>query len=148
MLEMVGAGPNKQKPAPSGPVFRRTGLVLLNCLHQLGDHVLGVAEEHAGVVPVEELVLDPREALPPAALDDEDVLRLINVEDRHPIKGTALAAGGRVDHVVGADHQGDVGALELGVDVVEVVELVVGDAGLDCGKLLKPRSIEGAGAEA
>src|SRR3546814_10897694 len=40
-----------------------------------------------------------------------------------------IVLGGRVDHVVGAQHQHDVGLRELAVDVVHLEDLVVGNFG-------------------
>ena len=47
-----------------------------------------------------------------------------------PETGEPGSAGGRVGDVVGADHEGDVAAVELGVDLVHLLELGVGHVGL------------------
>jgi hypothetical protein len=87
--------------------------------------------EHAGVVGVEQRVLDAGEAGALAALDDDGVLRIDHVEDRHAVdRAGRVGLGHRVDHVVGADDERHVGVLELGVDVVHVGDQVVGHAGL------------------
>ena len=58
-------------------------------------------------------------------------LRLVDVEDGHAVDGRRLVvAGRRVDHVVGADDQRHVGVLELAVDLLHLLEPVVGDVGL------------------
>ena len=55
------------------------------------------------------------------------LLGLVHVEDGHAVDGRGwVAARRRVGHVVGADHEGHVGALELGVDLVHLLELRVG----------------------
>jgi hypothetical protein len=54
-------------------------------------------------------------------LNDDDVLRLVDVEDRHPVdRARLVGARRRVGHVVRADHQRDVGALEVVVDLLHV----------------------------
>ena len=63
-----------------------------------------------------------------APLHDDDTLRLVDVQDRHAVDRTRrVVSGGRVDHVVGADHQRHVGPAELVVDFVHVVQPVVGN---------------------
>ena len=47
------------------------------------DRWLGVAEQHRGLLGAEERVRDAGEAGAAAALQDDDVLRLVDVEDRH-----------------------------------------------------------------
>src|SRR6185436_2442811 len=112
----------KHPLAPSRRL-RRLGLQLLD---QLGEHALGIAEEHHRLGIVVELVVDPGEAGLEAALDDDDVARLVDVEDRHAVDRARLVVTSRgIDDVVGAHHQHHVGALELGVDLLEVVELLV-----------------------
>ena len=47
------------------------------------DHLLGVGEEHEGIVLEEQLVLDAGIARAHAALDEENGFGLLDVEDRH-----------------------------------------------------------------
>src|SRR5690606_21210279 len=54
-------------------------------LDDLFHHLLRIAEEHHGVVTEEEFVLHTRIARAHAALDEENGLRLFNVENRHAI---------------------------------------------------------------
>ena len=57
----------------------------------------------------------------------DDILRMVDVEDRHAVDRAArVAACSRVRHVVRADHERDVGLFERGVDLVHLVQLVVG----------------------
>src|SRR2546422_8582933 len=98
---------------------------------QLRQGVLGVAEEHDRLGVVEQLVIDAGEAGAHAALHEHDVLRLVGVEDGHPIDRAARrVVCRRVDHVVGANDERDVRGLELVVDLVHLLELVVGDVRL------------------
>ena len=73
----------------------------------------------------------PGEARGHRALEHDDRARLVDVEDRHAVdRRVADVARRGVRHVVGADDQRDVGARELAVDVVHLLELVVRDVGL------------------
>ena len=55
----------------------------------------------------------------------------VDVEDRHAVdRRVGLVARVGVRDVVGADDERDVGAVELAVDVVHLLELVVGHVGL------------------
>src|SRR6058998_1420877 len=56
---------------------------------ELLDRVFGVAEEHHGLRVQEQRVLDSGEAGVHAALEDDDLLRLIDVQDRHAVDGTS-----------------------------------------------------------
>ncbi|GEM_PF-3787311 len=96
-------------------------------MHELPDSLLRVAVEHPRVVPVEQVVLDPGEALPLAALKDDDVFRLFDIKDWHAEERAALPVRRRVDDVVGPNDEDDVGAWELRVHLVPVEEVVVGD---------------------
>ena len=59
------------------------------------------------------------------------VLRLVGVDDRHAEDRAALVVPrGRIDDVVGADDERDVGLRQLGIDVVHLDERVVGNLGL------------------
>ena len=58
------------------------------------------------------------------------VVRLVDVEDRHPVDRAArVVARGRIGDVVRADDERDVGARELRVDVVHVEERRIRDVG-------------------
>src|SRR6266571_4046930 len=57
---------------------------------ELVDRLLGVPEQHHGLGLVVEVVLDPGEARVHAALEDDDVLRLVHVQDRHAVDGAGL----------------------------------------------------------
>ena len=80
---------------------------------------------------VVELVFDAREAGVHRALDHDHRVAVGDLEDRHPVdRRGGRVLGRRVGDVVGADHERDVGARELGVGLVHLLELVVGDVGL------------------
>ena len=95
------------------------------------DGRLRVAEQHRRLRVVVELVFDAREAGVHRALDHDHRLAVVDLEDRHAVdrRGRRVLRR-RVGHVVGADHERDVGALELGVGVVHLLELVVRHVGL------------------
>jgi hypothetical protein len=68
----------------------------LEPLHDPLDHLLGVAEQHHGVVAEEQLVLDAGIAAAHAALDEQHGAGLFDVQDRHAVDralGSVLAAG-------------------------------------------------------
>src|SRR5215831_4846307 len=89
-----------KKPAATETTLRTTGTsfdirrpALTRCLHgldQLRSGLLRVSVKHARVVEVEERVLDAREAGALAAFDDDDVLCLVRVRDRHAINRARL----------------------------------------------------------
>src|SRR3954447_2604812 len=86
---------------------------------ELLDRRLCVAEQHYGLRIEEEGVLDPREARVHAALQHDNLLRLVDVQDGHPVDRAALVvARVGVDNVVRADDEGNVRAGELVVRVV------------------------------
>src|SRR5713101_7779294 len=58
---------------------------LLELVHDARDRFLRVAEQHPGLRVEVELVVDAGEAGLHRALDDNDVLRLVDVEDRHAV---------------------------------------------------------------
>src|SRR5215212_9423383 len=81
---------------------------------QLAERVLGVAEKHRGLRVVEEHVLDPGKPRAPATLQYIDRLRLVDIQNRHPVDWAArIVAGGRVRHVVGTSDDGDVSVGEV-----------------------------------
>src|ERR1700730_210968 len=102
----------------------------LDGLDQLGACLLRIAVQHPRVVQVEQRVLDSGESRTLAALDDDDVLGLVGVENRHSVDraGLVVARHG-IDDVVGANDQGNVCGLELGVDFVQIGNEIVRDAG-------------------
>ena len=66
-----------------------------------------------------------------AALHREHRLRLVGIDDRHPVDWCALVvARGGVHDVVGAEHQRDVGLRHLGVDFVHLHQCRVRDVRL------------------
>src|SRR5437660_1328750 len=82
------------QPAPAGELF-----------DQIADHGLGVTEQHPGVVLHVQLVVDAGKARVLAALDRQDGLGFVGVDDRHAVDRTALGiAGGRVHDRFMARH--------------------------------------------
>src|SRR5215208_4365908 len=64
---------------------------------QLAERVLGVTEKHRGLRVVEEHVLDPGKSRAPAAFQHVDRLRLIDIQNRHPVDRAArVVTCGRV----------------------------------------------------
>src|SRR5512139_2841453 len=100
-------------------------------LEDVLDAVLGVAEEHLGVLTEEQRVLHAGVAGGHRAFEDDDVLGLPYPDDRHPGDGGGgVLGGGGVDGVVGADDEHDVDVLEVVVDLVHLEHDVVGHLGL------------------
>ena len=64
------------------------------CLDQFADHGLPVPIEHAGVITEEQCILDTGEALALSTLDDDDILRLVGIEDGHAVD-RAVGVGAR-----------------------------------------------------
>jgi hypothetical protein len=86
---------------------------------QLAQGVHGVAKQQCGDRLVEELVLDAGEARAHRTLHEDHLTRLVGVQDRHAVdRGSRGRLGGRVDHIVGANDQGDVRLLEFRIDLV------------------------------
>ncbi len=77
----------KRRPlaVASGRPFRVPALQRLEFLGNLGDRLLGVTEEHRGALGEEERVLDTGETGVHRALEHDDGLRLVHVEDRHSV---------------------------------------------------------------
>src|SRR5213594_2507037 len=82
----------------AGSVFRRMSRFgddpyrslcrLLELVHDAGDRFLRVAEQHPGLRVEVELIVDAGEAGLHRAFDDDDVLSLVDVQDRHPVDRT------------------------------------------------------------
>src|SRR6267142_1188034 len=78
----------------------------LDGLDQLGAGFLRIAVQHARVVQVEQRVFDAGETGAFAALDDDDVLGLVGVENGHSVDRAGLVvARHRIDDVIGANDQ-------------------------------------------
>ena len=113
-------------------------------LNDLPGHGLRIAVEHAAVIGIEQGILHPGIPRPLAALDDDDVLRHVGVQNRHAVDRAGLVgAGTRIDHVVGPDDQGDVGLGEFTVDLFEVHDLVVRHPGFRQQDVHVPRHAAG-----
>jgi hypothetical protein len=96
----------------------------------LVQHLLGVAEQHAVVVLVEQRVVDAGVAGGHAALHHDAGLGLPDFQHRHAGDGAGrVVLRGRVHDVVGADDHGDVGLREVLVDLVHLQHDVVGHLG-------------------
>src|SRR5512137_433049 len=97
-------------------------------LHRLAhvlDDLLRVAEHHHRLRHVEEFIVEAGVAGRHRALFDDDLLRLVGLEDRHAGDRRLRVLRGRVHDVVGAEDQRDVGLAELAVDVLHLEHLVV-----------------------
>src|SRR5271166_635622 len=84
------AKPIRSDAARARLVTKRDDIARASVPQRLDDgvgHLLGVAEQHHRVVAEEELVLNAGVARAHAALDEEDRLRLVDVEDRHAVDG-------------------------------------------------------------
>src|ERR1700687_3414173 len=79
---------------------------LLQFADDASDGFLRVAEQHAGLRIEIEIVVDAGEARLHRPLDDDDVLRLIDVEDGHAVDRARLVGACRgIRHVVRGDDQ-------------------------------------------
>ncbi len=64
----------------------------------------------------------------------------MDVENRHTVdRALRIVLGGRVGHVVGADDENDIRIREFVVDVVHVIELIVGHIGFGQEHVHMPR---------
>src|SRR5438552_2373183 len=82
----------------------------LHFADELGEAVLGVAEEHHALFVVVQVVVHAGEAGAHAAFEDDDGLGAFDFQNRHAVERAALVVlGGGIGHVVGADHQRYVG---------------------------------------
>src|SRR5919199_3538207 len=61
----------------------------LDRTHELRERFLGVAEEHGRLRVVEQVVVDPGKAGTHAALEEDHVVRLVDVEYGHAVNGAA-----------------------------------------------------------
>src|SRR6478736_5852781 len=75
--------------------------------------VLRIGEQHPRLRVRVELVVDARVSATTTALHHDDVLRVVDVEDRHPGDRRAGLPRCRVGDVVGADDEGDIAPVEL-----------------------------------
>ncbi len=117
--------------SPTAPCEAAVGVLDLHLGRDLGGRLLGVREQHRGVVAVEEVVVDSGEAGAQGALDHDHLVRLGDLDDRHAgDRARGIVLGRRVGDVVGADHDRDVRLRHLGVDLVHLPELLVGDVRL------------------
>ena len=90
--------------------------------------LLGIAKAHrhallAGV----ERILHSGVARLKVVVTYNNVLRLIDVEHRHAVDRCALSlTGGRIEDVIRADHDHEVGRLEVVIDPLHLEEVIVG----------------------
>src|SRR5690606_9964075 len=99
--------------------------------HDLLGLVLRVTEEHRGVLEEEQRVLHARVAGGHRPLEHDDVPRAPHLGHGHARDGRGrVVERGGVDDVVRADHEHDVGAREVVVDLVHLEDDVVGHLGL------------------
>src|SRR5262245_27507559 len=103
-----------KNPAAIDTTLRTTGTSFdidaltrrLHSLDQFRSGLLRIPIQHARVVEIEQPVLDAREPRALAALDDDDVLRLVRVQDRHAVDRAGLVGPRhRIHHVVRPDDQ-------------------------------------------
>src|SRR5438046_7501924 len=64
----------------------------LHLADELGEAVLGVAEEHHALLVVVQVVVDAGEARAQAALQDDDRLGAVDLQDRHAVERARLVA--------------------------------------------------------
>src|ERR1039458_4036456 len=126
------------RSTPGAPIAPRSGVG--DRCQQLLQCVLGIAEQHRGLGVVEKLVVDAGKAGAHGALEKNDVLRLVGIDDRHAVDGAAWSrVGGRVHRVVGPDDEGHIRCGHLGIGLVHLLELVVRNVGLGQQDVHVPR---------
>mmetsp|Transcript_73624 Transcript_73624/g.221323 ORF Transcript_73624/g.221323 Transcript_73624/m.221323 type:complete len:480 (+) Transcript_73624:138-1577(+) len=97
----------------------------------LVERLLGVAEQHVGVVLEEDGVLGSRVASAHRTLHHDDLIGLPHLQHGHARDdGRRVLLGGGVDGVVGADDECEVGALKVVVDLLHLEHVVVRHARL------------------
>mmetsp|Transcript_21690 Transcript_21690/g.63392 ORF Transcript_21690/g.63392 Transcript_21690/m.63392 type:complete len:536 (+) Transcript_21690:104-1711(+) len=95
------------------------------------EGLLGVAEEHVGVILNKHWVVRARIARAHGALHHDHILGLPHVQHGHACDDrVGVLDGGRVDGVVGTDDEADVGVLEVVVDLLHLEHDVVRHARL------------------
>ncbi len=102
----------------------------LHGFNHIFDDLFSVAKDHHGAVHVKEVVIKACVACGHGAFVDDDGLGFIRLEDGHPKDGRAVGAGCGVYDVVGPQDQDHIGLTKLGVDVLHLKHLVIGDLGL------------------
>ena len=86
-------------PAPGAgkPGIASSSACGLDGLNQLTHGRLCVAIQHARLIEHEQRIVDAGEALALAALDDDDVFRLVRIQDRHAVISGSRGWRGRPD---------------------------------------------------
>ena len=131
---------------PRVPHFRVSGSPSAEGLDDLLGHLLGVAEQHHRLVGEEQRVVDAGIARRQRPLEEQGGARLVGIENRHAVDvATRVGARHRVGDVVGADDEGNVGARELVVDLVEFEHLFVRHVGFGQQHVHVPRHSSGHG---
>mmetsp|Transcript_5897 Transcript_5897/g.8395 ORF Transcript_5897/g.8395 Transcript_5897/m.8395 type:complete len:267 (-) Transcript_5897:6-806(-) len=91
--------------------------------------LLGISQEHVGILLVEHRVVQVRIAATHGALHEDDLLGLPHLDDGHAPDGTAFDLLRRGIHdVVGADDQDDVEVFHIRVHLVHLQDPLVGHA--------------------
>src|SRR6188768_3150494 len=82
-------GDSSKLPVGQGSAIQASVAAAGHLLHQLADHILGVAKEHPGTLGKVELVVDAGESWILAALDGKHGPGLVGVDDGHAVNGAA-----------------------------------------------------------
>src|SRR5207244_3641993 len=85
----TGTASPSGKGASAGRASAHALCRFLELLYHFADSVFRMAEKHRGLWVEVKVVVDAREARLHRALDDDDVLGLVDVEDRHAVDGRA-----------------------------------------------------------
>ena len=71
-------------------------------------------------------------------------MRLVGIENWHAIDWTVrIGSCHRIDYIIGANHQSDIRLGELGIDFIEIINLVVFDTGFSQQHIHVPRHATG-----
>src|SRR5690242_17957433 len=124
-LPLTPAAPSRA----SSIVSPLSTLIVLRCFERLLDlcqRLTRVAEQHSRLFVIEQRVVDTRETVAHAPLEDDDVLRTVDIENRHAVDRTRrIVARGRINDIVGADDQHDIGLRKLTIHLVHLQQLIV-----------------------
>mmetsp|Transcript_5320 Transcript_5320/g.11174 ORF Transcript_5320/g.11174 Transcript_5320/m.11174 type:complete len:286 (-) Transcript_5320:1899-2756(-) len=95
---------------------------------KLFDGVLGISEKHVGIVLDKDGIIDSGISGGQGTLHHDNLLRVPHPQHGHSSNlRVGIVFGGRVDGIVGSDHEGDVGLVKVVVDFFQFFHNVVRD---------------------
>ena len=98
---------------------------------EIADDDLGIAEEHPRVLFEVQFVFDACKSGILTALDRQDELRAISLDNRHAVdRRRFVIARGRIDDIIGADNENDVSFGEFEIYIIHLNQCRIRDIGL------------------